>query len=74
MECNNHYTQIDQDIKKFENKSIDMNAIGEIIVKKYYQRYTHSFCNYVILNNRVKLDLLILIAYMMKKNFLLNLF
>lgn len=53
MECNDQYTQLDKDMRKFENHSIDMDELSEIIIKKYFKPYTHSFCNYVILDNKV---------------------
>lgn len=48
------YTQIGKDLSKFENRTLDMDELGELIVAKYFKPYTHSFCNYVILNNRVE--------------------
>lgn len=57
MECNQSYTQLEKDIAKFNNQSpFDMDELTDVIIKKYYKPYTHSFCNYVILNNRVSFN------------------
>lgn len=54
MDCaETSYTQLEKDLRKFENQSLDMNELGDEIVSKYYKPYTNSFCNYVILDNRV---------------------
>ena len=61
MQCNETYTQIELDMKRIEEESknnnngklIDMDQLRQQIIDSYNQEYTHSFCNYVILNNEV---------------------
>ncbi len=53
IQCNQTYTQIEQDMKKFNNTKFDMNEIHEYITEKFNQRFSHSYCNYVVLDNKV---------------------
>lgn len=57
MQCNETYTQIELDMKRVEENMrtnlIDMDQMRQQIIDSYNQEYTHSFCNYVILNNEV---------------------
>ncbi len=54
MHCNNSYTQIEQDLSRFQNYSINFDDLGQVIINKYNMKYTQSLCNYVILNNNVR--------------------
>jgi hypothetical protein len=53
MRCNDTYTQIEKDMSKFANRTIDMHRMSSIIVNTFNQRYSQSLCHYVVLSNRV---------------------
>ena len=53
MHCNQTYSQINNDMAKFANVTIDMDILRNIIVNKFNSRYSQSLCNYIILDNKV---------------------
>ncbi len=53
MKCNQTYNQIELDMMQFNGISFDMNEVHDHIYKKFNQKYSQSYCNYVILKNKV---------------------
>jgi hypothetical protein len=61
IQCNETYNQIEHDMMKFNGLLFDMNEVHDFIYKKFNQKYSQSYCNYVILNNKVYYFFLLII-------------
>lgn len=55
MQCNETYTQIEADMRRFAGVKFNMDELKNTITEKYNQPLAQSYCNYVVLNNRVTL-------------------
>ena len=55
--CPSTYKQIDIDLKPF--KDVNFDDVLDVATVRYNQTGSKSFCNYVILNNKVSFDFFI---------------
>lgn len=53
-ECSEEYHQITEDLKIFP--SINFDELRDDLIKEYHKPHAHSFCHYVVKDNRVRLD------------------
>ena len=63
MNCNQSYTQIEVDMNRIESP-VDLKKMNKKIKQKYNKEYSHSLCNYVILNNKVSININLLIGHL----------